>query len=741
MLKGTDALAKFGVIGDITTDKFKQMGITAGYSVQRLEELAGVYKELGSDIAGLGGSATAGAKAFNEIIKADENVLQQYSRLGVTQNQLNKNQAEYITLQIASGQQITERAKQDGSLRKASIQYTDNLMDLSALTGMEVDEIKKKQEAQRADLAYSIRQAQLQDKELALRAEFEKTGNQELNVRANALEKERKNSESLQDVAIVMGLSGKELSAFNSMIATGNFNELSAGFAAGTPGILEFIKAVKEGKRAPAELISFMSEANKVGRERFGEAIIQSKEVGEAVNISVETMRNETRFRGKSNEEIMAIVAEEKAAREKQKQGGIDAAKDARAQQQTTERSAQRAFDGLIGIMQGPLTKAFENLQSVINSFSKWVASIVDRVTGSNLSDMFKSLSEVREDKDKNAKAIDKITKRIEAVKKLPKGRGMGASIAPLEKQRLELLERQKVLENQEAALDTAPKPASTSANTSSGMTGYLQKIAQVESGGKASAKAGTSSASGLFQFTEDTWKGVTKEMGKNYSLQDRFDPQKSAEVAKYFTEKQKGQLEKGLERTATDADLYMAHFLGAGGATKFLKAMANNPGALATEGADPEQIESNKPIFYEDGGKGRMRTLQEVYDLMSRKIDKAGEVIAAGKGGEDIGKIQQGRFGGMFSGSDAGYPVMLHGKEMVIPMPDTNSLDVQKTELSEVNSTNNNTQNITENNSVDNMKAMYDMIDMLSTKMDAVIDQLATGNDYTDQLLKYSRV
>ena len=45
------------------------------------------------------------------------------------------------------------------------------------------------------------------------------------------------------------------------------------------------------------------------------------------------------------------------------------------------------------------------------------------------------------------------------------------------------------------------------------------------------------------------------------------------------------------------------------------------------------------------------------------------------------------------------------------------------------------------DDNSAGSMTAMYDMIDMLSTKMDAVIDQLATGNDYTDQLLQYSRV
>ena len=869
MLKGTDALGKMGIIGDITTDKFREMGAKAGYSAQRLEELAGVYKEVGSDIVGMGGSATEGAKAFNKLIEADEKVLQGYSRLGVTQTELNKNQANYIKLQIASGQQITERAKQDGSLRKASLEYTDNLMELSSLTGMEVDEIKKKQEAQRADLSYSVKQAQLQDKELALRAEFEKTGNVELQTRADALKRERENSDKLQDVAISMGLSGKQLSAFNSMVATGNFNELSAGFAAGTPGILEFIKAVKDGKKAPAEFVSFMSEANKTGRERYGDAIIQSKEVGDALNISAETMRNEAKFRGKTNAEIMAMAAEEKAARDRQKAGGVDPAKDARAAQQTTERKMQLAADSLVSVVQGPITKAFEYFQKAMTTVAKYLAKFAVWLGAPDFTDMFKTPEEIKQDQEANAADLKKITQNIketekqladpaafkeelmkrkevaekaymeqaqhtENLKKLYKEASTAEQKAQLDKQiiesrkqemakkaeadeasirarnaktkltdtekanienkllelekkKLEVAEKQKTLAERAKTLESAPPTPQTAAKAPvskepGGMNSYLQKVAQVESGGKADAKAKTSSASGLFQFTEGSWKDTTKAMGKNYSLEDRFDPKKSAEVAQFYTERQKAQVEKGTGREASEADLYMAHFLGAGGATKFLNAMAKNPNALATEGADPKQIEANKPIFYEDGGKGKMRTLQEVYDMMARKLDKAGEALAAGKGGADIAKMElpganapqmaqaetkktddSGRAtaatdsrlasnkpaeiptadtGGVFDGPPQGYPVMLHGNEMVIPMPDTRSLEVQKTELSEVtnnNTTTNNVQTVTES-SLD-MAPFMEFFELLSEKLDTLIEAIEDGNDHTEKLVKFSAV
>jgi hypothetical protein len=212
--------------------------------------------------------------------------------------------------------------------------------------------------------------------------------------------------------------------------------------------------------------------------------------------------------------------------------------------------------------------------------------------------------------------------------------------------------------------------PATGSAPTqTSGMGTYLQKVAQVESGGKAGEQAKTSSAAGLFQFTKGTWNQMVKQMGKSYTEEDRFDPVKATEVAKFFTEQQSKSLKDALGREPNDTEKYMAHFLGAGGAIKFLKAMAKNPTGPATEGANSNQIEANKPIFYTEAGKGKLRTLEEVYGLMSSKLDKAENIIASGKGGQDLASIQVAQLGGMFSGPSSGYPVMLHGKELVIPM------------------------------------------------------------------------
>lgn len=211
-----------------------------------------------------------------------------------------------------------------------------------------------------------------------------------------------------------------------------------------------------------------------------------------------------------------------------------------------------------------------------------------------------------------------------------------------------------------------APAPAAAVKPYTPAMGEYLKKIAQTESAGKREAlppvnkKTGQrpSSAAGLFQFTEETWQAQVKAMGKDYSLQDRFDPKKAAEVAAFLSEQNRKQLIGGInlgkgQKIAgmgdnyqpTDADLYMAHFLGAGGALKFLKAMQTTPNAPAADNVQKRQAEANPNIFfigfknYQDTPVDRLpkRSLAEVYDLMSKKLTRSAQQIAQGETTEDV--------------------------------------------------------------------------------------------------------
>jgi murein DD-endopeptidase MepM/ murein hydrolase activator NlpD len=169
-------------------------------------------------------------------------------------------------------------------------------------------------------------------------------------------------------------------------------------------------------------------------------------------------------------------------------------------------------------------------------------------------------------------------------------------------------------------------------------MATYMKTVAMLESGGNPNAKAGSSngnysSAGGLFQFLESSYEGVT---GRKGSGAERYDPVKATEAMQKLTMMNKGQMEKGLGRGVSGEDLYMGHFLGAGGATKFLKAKDQDPNQSAAK-FDPTAAASNKSIYYDQKNNNRERSIAEVHSLMTEKYRKQQAAIQAGQTLPDV--------------------------------------------------------------------------------------------------------
>ncbi len=152
---------------------------------------------------------------------------------------------------------------------------------------------------------------------------------------------------------------------------------------------------------------------------------------------------------------------------------------------------------------------------------------------------------------------------------------------------------------------------------TSSVETSYFDKLAQVESSGNPDAESPTSSAVGLYQFTESTWKKTVEDLGLDYSLGDRKDPEKSRVVMEEFTAQNRDILSRRLGREPSDTELYMAHFLGASGASKFLSAP---PDANAKDYVSKSAANSNQPVFYNRDGSPR--TVAEVLAMFKDKFE-----------------------------------------------------------------------------------------------------------------------
>jgi transglycosylase-like protein with SLT domain len=173
----------------------------------------------------------------------------------------------------------------------------------------------------------------------------------------------------------------------------------------------------------------------------------------------------------------------------------------------------------------------------------------------------------------------------------------------------------------------------------------YLMAQAAKESGFNPDAKSKASSASGLYQFVEQTWLSVVRKHGAEYGLGDmadkikldsdgklqvadqalrkqildlRRDPAISAAMAAEHAADNQKRLDAKLNRPVTPADLYLAHFLGLNGAVNFLTDMEHDPNQGAAS-ACPKAAAANRSVFFR--ADGTQRSLKEVYDRFKTRM------------------------------------------------------------------------------------------------------------------------
>lgn len=176
----------------------------------------------------------------------------------------------------------------------------------------------------------------------------------------------------------------------------------------------------------------------------------------------------------------------------------------------------------------------------------------------------------------------------------------------------------------------------------------YLLAQAEVESALDPRAKASGSSASGLYQFIESTWLATVKRHGARFGLGDladqigwsrsgsaevsdpavraallklREDPQIAALMAAALAEDNRAELVPVLGRQPDHGELYLAHFLGASGAARFLSHLQADP-AQSAPALFRRPAGANRAIFFEPSGAPR--SLAGVMDHLDAKMNRA---------------------------------------------------------------------------------------------------------------------
>jgi hypothetical protein len=176
----------------------------------------------------------------------------------------------------------------------------------------------------------------------------------------------------------------------------------------------------------------------------------------------------------------------------------------------------------------------------------------------------------------------------------------------------------------------------------------YLLATAKMESNFNPKAAASTSSARGLYQFIDQTWLGTVKEAGaqlgygkyaaaisksssggyyvndpaaRNAIMKLRDDPNAASAMAAVLSQSNSFKLTGKIGRRPTDNELYMAHFMGVGGAAKLISNAEDNPNVSAAR-LFPNAAAANRSIFYDRAG--RARSVSDVYSVLTTRYASA---------------------------------------------------------------------------------------------------------------------
>jgi len=751
LIKSYNDLGEIGATSALTTTELFNLAQTAGYGTRNLEGLIKPVKSLGSGLIALGGSTGEGVKKFAQLAATTEEQRAAYRRLGLSQEEVTQLQADYVNKTTNSGQRIAASTEKQ---RKAADDYIENLVTLASFTGTD---IKKQQEARDRALAneslnQAIYEKELEREELTLRLEKEEDDVKKAAIQKqiDGIEQQIKVRTELGQFAATMTDAKNAQAAYEIAASKGALVLTDSTKAMVTAG-MDPQKIVDILNRGGSGVEEYIDQADKMARrvtKQQGDSLSQYGTATSKVQQEIFGLTNEIRkisilrmgTEKKSLEEIkQAYIAKKNASGE---EDPVLKAENARLE---AEKKARDGMDLLYKTVSGPLNNAFTIFMESLVEFVDWVADTLNLDLGSKedqdrrkVKKLQKSINRLEQSEVIGTQSIDtmgSVTGTYEAVDNSKEIARLRAEIKRIQgpgQTKFQSQAQVRRIDNASAATTpdaassttsvTSPSSSSSSPSSSSSSSSpsspgsfnyesFAQALGKRESGGNYAA-VNSIGFVGKYQFgamaLEDLGlvKSGTGRKG-NSKLNDPSvwnidgglsaflkSPEVQESAMKKYTEMHKKQLESMgvLAKSSSPSEiagyLAAAHLLGPGGAQN-LKNGKNGADAYGTSGST---------------------------------------YLALGKQSQ----MPQAREGGIFSGSNMGFPVELHGNELVAPL-DPNSilakmLTASPSEAAAMMPSAGSSGGIS-----------TEMIEAMINKFDTMISYLSEGVDIQQKILRHS--
>ncbi len=355
IISGYDKLADMGAAAEFNTQELMDLAdahkfpVTGGY----FKKLVEVVTEFGSNVTGLGSTAGEGITKFVEILDVGQDVRNEFNKLGVTNQKLAQLQAGYLANEIKMG---NARKKTNDELQKDSLKYVTNLVELSALTGESIDNIKKKQEEDLKDIGYNLA---LQERAGKENGELIKSRIQRgVELAGQVDETSRK---AVMEVISKGSAIGPQAAALEQRFG-------QAG--------LSFVGSVQDLEAGRITEDEF--------RKRLQDSIVATnKKVGKQMQLGGSEVQNNFGYTAKTLEYLSKVLGEKTTetveGQVKDAKTRKDDIKDTQNAIQDATRTLSRAFDEFLKLIQGPVNAAFRGIMYAFKALSQGLLKFLTR--------------------------------------------------------------------------------------------------------------------------------------------------------------------------------------------------------------------------------------------------------------------------------------------------------------------------------------------------------------------------
>ena len=291
VVKTKDQVAKFGAVGELSSEALYGLAKQAGYYSLNMNKLYAAAGKAGGDLLIFSKNMSEGVQTFAGMANVGEKTLQAFNKLGIGPDELREYQADYVKYLAASGVQLNASQKTQEALRKGSLEYTKNVLELSALTGKDADTVKKKQQEAQASIDFIISQNKLRAQADALRAQ----GGKENEAEAKALENTIARNKAIVDQTSL---------TYDATITAAVRNVISFGGAIGETSAVLMANGIETGKILRASRDESLSAAQagavvqevvgsgiKRTAESFSTSLVASKDAAAQLGVSVENLQ------------------------------------------------------------------------------------------------------------------------------------------------------------------------------------------------------------------------------------------------------------------------------------------------------------------------------------------------------------------------------------------------------------------------------------------------------------------